>query len=75
MSIWHWLIALVVVVLVSGTKLLGTTGNDLENAVLNLKKKINGPKQPVIIPFWIKVMLGAILFWVLLMIAERITAR
>jgi TatA/E family protein of Tat protein translocase len=75
MSIWHWLIVLVVVVLIFGTKLHGTTGNDLENAVLYLKKKINGTKRPVTLPFWIKVVVGAILFWVLLMIAERITAR
>jgi hypothetical protein len=64
-----------VVVLIFGTKLPGATGNDLENAVLWLKKKIRGSKRPVTFPFWIKVVVGAILFWVLLMIAERITAR
>jgi TatA/E family protein of Tat protein translocase len=75
MSIWHWLIALVVVVLIFGTKLLGATGNGLENAVVRLKKKIEGPKKPVNLTFWIKVMAGAILFWGLLMVVERITAR
>ncbi|MDO8701972.1 MAG: twin-arginine translocase TatA/TatE family subunit, partial [Undibacterium sp.] len=33
MSIWHWLIVLVVVMLVFGTKKLGNIGGDLGKAV------------------------------------------
>jgi sec-independent protein translocase protein TatA len=33
MSIWHWLIVLVVVMLVFGTKKLGNIGSDLGKAV------------------------------------------
>ncbi len=37
-SIWHWLIVLVVVVLVFGTKRLGNVGKDLGEAVKGFKK-------------------------------------
>ena len=36
-SIWHWLIVLVVVVLVFGTKKLRNVGSDLGNAVRGFK--------------------------------------
>jgi len=36
-SIWHWLIVLVVVVLVFGTKKLGNIGSDLGKAVKGFK--------------------------------------
>jgi sec-independent protein translocase protein TatA len=36
-SIWHWLIVLVVVVLVFGTKKLGNLGSDLGKAVKGFK--------------------------------------
>ena len=38
MSIWHWLIVLVIVVLVFGTKRLGNIGKDLGEAVKGFKK-------------------------------------
>jgi sec-independent protein translocase protein TatA len=37
MSIWHWLIVLVVVMLVFGTKKLGNIGSDLGKAVKGFK--------------------------------------
>jgi len=37
-SIWHWLIVLVIVVLVFGTKRLGSVGKDLGEAVKGFKK-------------------------------------
>lgn len=37
-SIWHWLIVLVVVVLVFGTKRLGNVGKDIGEAVKGFKK-------------------------------------
>ena len=43
-SIWHWLIVLVVVVLVFGTKKLGNIGKDMGKAVKGFKdgmKEIN----------------------------------
>lgn len=36
-SIWHWLIVLVVVILVFGTKKLKSAGTDLGGAVKNFK--------------------------------------
>ncbi|MDN3922185.1 Sec-independent protein translocase subunit TatA [Roseateles violae] len=36
-SIWHWLIVLVVVVLIFGTKKLGNIGSDLGRAVKGFK--------------------------------------
>ena len=36
-SIWHWVIVLVVVVLVFGTKKLGSMGSDLGQAVKGFK--------------------------------------
>ena len=38
LSIWHWLIVLVVVVLVFGTKKLRNVGEDLGGAVKGFKK-------------------------------------
>ena len=37
-SIWHWLIVLLIVVLVFGTKRLGSIGKDLGEAVKGFKK-------------------------------------
>lgn len=37
LSIWHWLIVLVIVVLVFGTKKLGNIGKDLGSAVRGFK--------------------------------------
>jgi len=42
-SIWHWLIVLLVVVLVFGTKKLHNVGSDLGGAVKGFKE---GMKQP-----------------------------
>lgn len=50
MSIWHWLIVLVVVMLVFGTKKLGNIGSDLGKAVKGFKDGVRGdedqPGQP-----------------------------
>jgi sec-independent protein translocase protein TatA len=37
-SLWHWLVVLVVVVLVFGTKRLGSVGKDLGEAVRGFRK-------------------------------------
>ena len=39
-SIWHWLIVLVVVILVFGTKKLGNLGSDLGKAVKGFKEGV-----------------------------------
>ena len=36
-SIWHWLVVLVIVILVFGTKKLGSVGKDLGSAVKGFK--------------------------------------
>jgi sec-independent protein translocase protein TatA len=49
LSIWHWLIVLLVVVLIFGTKKLRNIGNDLGSAVRGFKEGMRGeedePKQ------------------------------
>ena len=37
-SVWHWMIVLVVVMLVFGTKKLSSAGSDLGNAVREFKE-------------------------------------
>jgi sec-independent protein translocase protein TatA len=39
-SIWHWLIVLIVVVLIFGTKKLGNLGSDLGKAVKGFKEGV-----------------------------------
>jgi len=48
-SIWHWLIVLVIVMLVFGTKKLGNIGEDLGKAVKGFKDgmKSEEEKKPV----------------------------
>ena len=38
LSIWHWLIVLLIVVVIFGTKKLSNAGSDLGSAVKNFKK-------------------------------------
>ena len=40
-SIWHWLIVLVVVILIFGTKKLSSLGGDVGSAIRNFKKAMN----------------------------------
>ncbi len=40
-SIWHWLVVLVIVVLVFGTKKLRNVGKDLGGAVHDFKEGLN----------------------------------
>jgi len=44
-SIWHWLIVLVVVMLVFGTKKLGNMGSDLGKAVKGFKDGVKGAEE------------------------------
>ena len=44
-SIWHWLIVLVVVVLIFGTRKLGNLGSDLGKAVKGFKEGIKPEDQ------------------------------
>jgi sec-independent protein translocase protein TatA len=50
MSIWHWLIVLVVVMLVFGTKKLGNIGSDLGKAVKGFKDGVKGDESPAAQP-------------------------
>jgi sec-independent protein translocase protein TatA len=45
-SIWHWLIVLVVVVLLFGTKKLGNVGSDLSSAIKNFRKGLQDDDKP-----------------------------
>ncbi|WEF32143.1 Sec-independent protein translocase subunit TatA [Pseudoduganella chitinolytica] len=45
MSIWHWLIVLVVVMLVFGTKKLGNIGSDLGKAVKGFKDGVKNEDE------------------------------
>ena len=42
LSIWHWLIVLVIVMLVFGTKKLGNIGSDVGKAVKGFKDGVKG---------------------------------
>lgn len=44
-SIWHWLIVLVIVMLVFGTKKLGNMGSDLGKAVKGFKDGVKGDEE------------------------------
>jgi sec-independent protein translocase protein TatA len=44
-SIWHWLIVLVIVLLVFGTKKLRNIGSDLGGAVKNFKEAMGEEKN------------------------------
>lgn len=44
-SVWHWLIVLLIVALVFGTKKLGNIGHDLGTAVRGFKKAMNDGEQ------------------------------
>lgn len=46
MSIWHWLIVLVVVMLVFGTKKLRNIGGDLGGAVKGFKEGMRSDDEP-----------------------------
>jgi sec-independent protein translocase protein TatA len=57
LSIWHWLIVLLVVVLIFGTKKLRNIGQDLGGAVKGFKEGMKGaedeatpPKEPPEVP-------------------------
>lgn len=45
-SIWHWLIVLVVVVLIFGTKKLRNLGSDLGGAVKGFKEGMKSDEEP-----------------------------
>lgn len=44
-SLWHWLIVLLIVVLVFGTKKLRNIGGDVGGAVNEFKKAMNDGKE------------------------------
>jgi sec-independent protein translocase protein TatA len=46
LSIWHWLIVLLVVVLIFGTKKLRNIGQDLGGAVKGFKEGMKGGDEP-----------------------------
>ncbi|OYO31400.1 Sec-independent protein translocase subunit TatA [Janthinobacterium sp. PC23-8] len=45
LSIWHWLIVLVIVMLVFGTKKLGNMGGDIGKAVKGFKDGVKGDDE------------------------------
>ena len=45
LSIWHWLIVLVVVLLIFGTKKLRNIGQDLGGAVKGFKEGVKGAEE------------------------------
>jgi sec-independent protein translocase protein TatA len=46
LSIWHWLIVLLVIVLVFGTKKLRNIGGDLGSAVKGFKEGMRSEEEP-----------------------------
>jgi sec-independent protein translocase protein TatA len=45
MSIWHWVIVLLVVMMVFGTKKVRTIGGDLGAAIKAFRKSVDEPQQ------------------------------
>jgi len=45
MSIWHWVIVLLVVMMVFGTKKVRTIGGDLGGAIKAFRKSMEEPQQ------------------------------
>ncbi|WP_373976614.1 Sec-independent protein translocase subunit TatA [Chitinibacter sp. SCUT-21] len=45
-SIWHWLIVLAIIILVFGTKKLGSVGKDLGSAIKGFKDGVKGEEEP-----------------------------
>jgi sec-independent protein translocase protein TatA len=45
-SIWHWVIVLVIVLLIFGTKKLRNIGSDLGGAVKGFKDGMKGAEEP-----------------------------
>ena len=45
-SIWHWIIVLVVVVLIFGTKKLKNLGKDLGEGIQGFKEGMKGDEKP-----------------------------
>ena len=46
LSSWHWLVVLVIVVLIFGTKRLGNIGKDVGEAVKGFKKGMQDDDKP-----------------------------
>lgn len=46
-SIWHWLVVLLVVILIFGTKKLRTLGSDLGGAVRGFKEEMRSQDEPI----------------------------
>lgn len=44
-SIWHWLVVLLIIVVVFGTKKLGSVGTDLGKAVKGFKDGVKGEED------------------------------
>jgi sec-independent protein translocase protein TatA len=44
-SVWHWLVVLVIVILVFGTKKLGNIGSDVGKAVKGFKDGMKGDED------------------------------
>lgn len=45
LSIWHWLIVLLVIILIFGTKKLGNIGSDVGKAVKGFKDGVKGAEE------------------------------
>ncbi|MDO8301489.1 Sec-independent protein translocase subunit TatA [Lacisediminimonas sp.] len=44
-SVWHWLIVLVIIMLIFGTKKIGNMGSDLGKAVKGFKDGVKGSEE------------------------------
>jgi sec-independent protein translocase protein TatA len=49
-SILHWIIVLLIIVLVFGTKKLGNIGKDLGSAIRGFKEGLKGEEEPKSLP-------------------------
>jgi TatA/E family protein of Tat protein translocase len=66
LSIWHWLIVFVVVILIFATKRFGFVGSDFGAATRNRRMSF---------PIWVHVAVASILLFCLLIAAKMLTAQ
>ncbi len=68
LSIWHWLIVLVITILAFGAHKLGFVGRDVQVAMRNFKKVMTDGD-------WSKMAVALLLVVLLLVTAQMLTAR
>jgi TatA/E family protein of Tat protein translocase len=69
-SIWHWIIVLIVVILIFGTKSFGSAGGNVDAAVRNFREAMSS-KEHATLATWLKLAVAsALLVYIVVTIAD-----